>query len=374
MPSGHVSYSMSKLDMDMICSVPPGGNWKDIPLSIPSKRLEQIRRSGGRTTLYGRLHWDKPSFTITTYFNRPGNGTYVHPSENRMITSAEAARFQSFPDSFQFIGSKSMRTKQIGNAVPPLLAFQIAREIAKVEPTCRNIIDLFCGSGGLSLGFEWAGFNCLVANDNFKDASATYRANFPNTDFVFGDITTLETKEKIYSLIRNKPQADIVIGGPPCQGFSNAGKRLIDDPRNQLYKEFVEVVKVTKPRIVVMENVDGILSMDKGRAFESIKLDFMELGYYLEARKLNTVEYGIPQRRKRVIMIGSRADNISQMFPEKLCDSTNFLTAKDAIGDMPSDTVVDIDKIVNPSPASCNYQKLMQGDISPADYLNQLKL
>ena len=277
MPTGHVAYSMSQLDLDMVSSVPQGGSWKDIPLSVPSKRLDQIRLSGGRTTLYGRLAWDKPSFTITTYFNRPGNGTYVHPDSNRMITSAEAARFQSFPDSFTFLGSKTMRTKQIGNAVPPLLAYQIAKKINEVDPKCRNMIDLFSGAGGLSLGFEWAQYNCLVANDNFKVASETYQFNFTDTDFVFGDIVESSTKEKIFKILSNKESVDIVVGGPPCQGFSNAGKRLIDDPRNRLYKEFIDIVTSTCPRVVLMENVEGILSMENGRVFSEIRKDLEDL-------------------------------------------------------------------------------------------------
>ena len=102
----HTTYSLSKNDLRMVKSIPPGGNWKNIPLDIPSKRLEQIRVSGGRTTLYGRLSFEKPSYTITTYFNRPGNGTYIHPIHDRVISAREAARFQSFPDNYIFKGSK----------------------------------------------------------------------------------------------------------------------------------------------------------------------------------------------------------------------------------------------------------------------------
>lgn len=373
MPTGHVAYSMSELDLQMVSSVPQGGSWKDIPLSVPSKRLEQIRLSGGRTTLYGRLAWDKPSFTITTYFNRPGNGTYVHPDSDRMITSAEAARFQSFPDSFIFAGSKTMRTKQIGNAVPPLLAYQIAKQIHKIDPKCRNMVDLFCGAGGLSLGFEWANFNCLVANDNFNAASETYKSNFLKTDFVFGDIVEISTKEKIFKLLQNKESVDLVVGGPPCQGFSNAGKRLIDDPRNKLYKEFIDIVANTKPRVVLMENVEGILSMEKGRVFSEIRKDLEELGYFVDARKLNTVEYGIPQRRKRVIIIGSRDDNASLMFPEKITEITGPLTTRDAIGDLPLNPVLKIETNVKTKKAASVYQKLMQGAISPETFIQELK-
>ena len=129
----HVTYSLSDLDMAMVKSVPEGGNWKNIPEHIPSKRLDQIRLSGGRTTLYGRLRREHPSYTITTYFNRPGNGAYIHPKQDRVISAREAARLQSFPDKYVFHGSKTSLCKQIGNAVPPIMAYFIARRIKQIQ-------------------------------------------------------------------------------------------------------------------------------------------------------------------------------------------------------------------------------------------------
>ena len=119
----HICSPLSELDMEMIRSVPEGGNWQDIPPEIIQKsaRLTQIHRSGGRTTYYGRLRKNLPSYTINTYFNRPGNGTFVHPEQNRLISMREAARLQSFTDQYRFLGSYSSRYKQIGNAVPPPL-------------------------------------------------------------------------------------------------------------------------------------------------------------------------------------------------------------------------------------------------------------
>ncbi len=372
MPSGHVEYSVSELDMRMIRAVPQGGNWKDIPLDIPSQRLAQIRESGGRTTLYGRLHWNFPSFTVTTYFNRPGNGTYIHPDFNRVITSAEAARLQSFPDSYVFSGSKSLRTKQIGNAVPPLLAFSIASAIKELNPELETVVDLFCGSGGMTLGFHWAGFRTIVANDNFKDASNTYRLNNPDTTFIFGDITELDVKSQIYDSFTKQNQVDLIIGGPPCQGFSHAGKRLIEDPRNVLYREFVKVVEECNPKIFIMENVEGILSMDKGKVFSQIKEDFENLGYVVEGRKLLAAEFGVPQKRKRVLIIGSKLRSPDEYFPQSILEKMNFLTVKDAIGDLLVDTVQDIDQQVTPLPPQTVYQKFMQGKASIQEFLKSL--
>lgn len=374
MPSGHCAYSISNLDMQMILSVPPGGNWKNIPHSIPSKRLEQIRASGGRTTLYGRLRWDSPSYTITTYFNRPGNGCYIHPSKNRVLTSLEAARLQSFPDDFVFSGSKTSRTKQIGNAVPPLLAFSLGNSIRKYHPELETCVDLFSGSGGLTLGFKWSGFKTIVANDFFREAGMTYAANNPEVRFVPGDITSPAVQEEIISEVEKSGGVDIVIGGPPCQGFSNAGLRMIDDPRNLLYKNFVQIVKQCKPKIFIMENVEGILSINGGKTFEEIKSTFQSLGYDVTGKKLLAADFGVPQKRKRVFIVGSRIGTSECLLPEAILDSKNYATVADAIGDISVEPTENVeDQIVLSEPKS-NFQRLMQGLISPHDYLKALQI
>lgn len=369
MHHNHVTYSLSKNDLRMVKSVPQGGNWKNIPTSIPSKRLEQIRRSGGRTTLYGRLSLDKPSFTVTTYFNRPGNGSYIHPIEDRVISAREAARLQSFPDNFIFEGSKTSFCKQIGNAVPPLLAYAIAKQIKKQTKT-KNVLDLFCGAGGLSKGFEWAGYNIVAANDNFPAACLTYKKNHPKTKLIEGDITTKKIKDELFSAIRGK-KIDIIIGGPPCQGFSYAGKRLIDDPRNYLFKEFVEIVKRIKPQVVLLENVEGILTSNEGKTFESIKENFIALGYKLEGKKMHAVKYGVPQKRKRVVMIGVLKGDPNKCFPtEILSDESKYITVKEAIEDLPllENTI----KTTSNKLAS-SYQKFLKGLISISDFEKTLR-
>ncbi|UEA63007.1 DNA cytosine methyltransferase [Hoylesella buccalis] len=118
----HVAYKMCQHEVDMARHIPAGGNWKDIPEEITDNRLAKIRDSGGRTTYYGRLTWDKPSYTINTFFNRVPNGCNLHPDQMRVISTREAARLQSFPDDFVFISkTKSGIYKQIGNAVPPII-------------------------------------------------------------------------------------------------------------------------------------------------------------------------------------------------------------------------------------------------------------
>ena len=160
----HVAYKMCQHEMDMAQYIPAGGNWKNIPEEITDNRLANIRDGGGRTTYYGRLTWDKPSYTINTFFNRVPNGCNLHPEQMRVMSTREAARFQSFPDDFIFVGKKVGIYKQIGNAVPPLLARMISTLI-KPHLDNYNIVDLFAGCGGLSEGFIQNGFNLLAANE-----------------------------------------------------------------------------------------------------------------------------------------------------------------------------------------------------------------
>ena len=141
----HFSATLSNLDLQMVRSIPEGGNWKNIPESIPSKRLQQIRASyergeGSRSTYYGRLRRDKPSYTINTYFNRPGNGCHIHYSQNRVLSQREAARLQSFPDTHKFYGPKGSVNKQIGNAVPPPLALTNAAVVS-----CAQCLTMLYG-------------------------------------------------------------------------------------------------------------------------------------------------------------------------------------------------------------------------------------
>jgi DNA-cytosine methyltransferase len=367
----HVTFSLSKNDMKMVQSIPKGGNWKDIPLSIPSKRLEGIRKTGGRTTLYGRLEEHKPSYTITTYFNRPGNGAYIHPAQNRVISAREAARLQSFPDSYVFEGSKTSLPKQIGNAVPPLLAYSIAKKILKQTKT-KNVLDLFCGAGGLSLGFEWAGFNIIVANDNFKQACETYRRNHSNSTLIEGDVAKKDIKDRLLDISKNK-KVDIIVGGPPCQGFSYAGKRLIDDPRNFLYKEFVDLVQKINPPVFLIENVEGILTSNKGKTYKSIVKDFTKLGYLLCGKKIHSARFGVPQKRKRVIIIGTK-NGVSpeSCFPKDILnDETQYINVNCAIGDLPKINVNSSKNVMKvTTKAKSDYQKFMRREISVKNFID----
>ena len=162
-----------------------------------------------------------------------------------------------------------------------------------------KVISLFSGAGGMDIGFINSGFEIVWANDFFKEAVESYKKNIGD-HIVYGDITKIKSNEM-------PDDIDLVIGGFPCQGFSVANtKRSMKDERNFLYKEMLRVIKDKKPKFFVAENVKGILSMEKGKVIEMIKKDFESIGYKVDARLLNAAEYGVPQARERVVIIGNR--------------------------------------------------------------------
>ena len=168
-----------------------------------------------------------------------------------------------------------------------------------MKPT---VIDLFAGVGGLSLGFEMEGFDILLANEFDQSIATAYKENHKSTNVVVGDITSLDLS-KVFGEYVNK--IDVVIGGPPCQGFSQKGKRkTINDERNFLFKHYVEVVKFVKPKYFVMENVPNLLPAEKGFFLNEIKGLFKGYGYSIRYGILNAADYGVPQNRRRAIIIG----------------------------------------------------------------------
>jgi DNA-methyltransferase (dcm) len=163
-----------------------------------------------------------------------------------------------------------------------------------------KVVSLFSGAGGLDLGFKMAGHEIIWANDNFLDAVETYRKNL-------GDHIICEDIYKID--ISQIPDCDIVIGGFPCQGFSIANmKRHADDSRNELYKMLIKVIVTKQPKFFVAENVKGILSLEHGEVIKMIMNDFNSIGYTSEYRVLNAANYGVPQLRNRVVIVGVRND------------------------------------------------------------------
>jgi len=206
-----------------------------------------------------------------------------------------------------------------------------------------TITSLFSGAGGLDLGLIQAGNTVIWANDIDKDAVETYRTNIGN------HINCKDIKDVPLSEI---PSSDVVVGGFPCQGFSLANlKRDVSDERNQLYLFFYSVVKDKKPKYFIAENVKGILSLGNGSIIRQIVADFDNAGYLVEVHKVNVADYGVPQHRERVIIIGQRkdiADHMLFVFPapshsESDVNMKPWVSIKDALSSVPTDYNKDTD-------------------------------
>jgi DNA (cytosine-5)-methyltransferase 1 len=386
----HVSGTLSALDRQVIDSVPAGGNWRNLPAGFDSQRIKQIRRSvangeGSRSTYYGRLRWDRPAYTISTYFSRPGNGCFIHPAAPRLISVREAARLQSFPDVYRFSGNGRKRFLQVGNAVPPLLAFQIARALPP-----GPAIDLFAGAGGLSLGFSWAGHHILAAVDNDPAAIETLRRNgHDSTEVLKADLsdpTSHATTMRHLVRIAGETGIQTLMGGPPCQGFSTAGHCRLDDPRNKLVFSFVTAAEVLRPNFVLMENVPAILWRGRRAILDEICSNLSQLGYQTSIIVAHAEGYGVPQLRRRLFLLGALAGTIRWPLPwrrilepsqlryqpaEHLSDELSApLTVADAIGDLPCETYSDGDvgSDYHAAPAT-PYQHWVRGDLPLKEFV-----
>lgn len=205
------------------------------------------------------------------------------------------------------------------------------------SPKKTNItfVDLFCGAGGLSKGLELAGLEGICGLDWFKEAGMTYEKNFDHP-FVNGDISLDETKHLFYETVKNQlagRHLNVVAGGFPCQGFSLAGNRIVDDPRNFLYKELLEIVNTLKPDFVLCENVKGLRSMLGGKVEQKIIADFEAIGYKMNVTVLNAADYCVPQKRERVIFVGNRIGK-TNYHPNPLLQPNNYRTTANAIEDL----------------------------------------
>lgn len=192
-----------------------------------------------------------------------------------------------------------------------------------------NVIDLFCGCGGLSYGFERAGFNILLGIDNDKKALETFELNHHGAKSICADITEVHYERDIKPLIGEKT-VDVIIGGPPCQGMSLSGPRKFDDPRNKLYLSYIRLVDEIRPQIFVIENVPGLVGLFGGKIKDSIIEKFTDMGYAIQYKILCASDYGVPQSRKRVVFVGSRIGDFKYPEPQE-----RVITCSMALSDLP---------------------------------------
>lgn len=217
-----------------------------------------------------------------------------------------------------------------------------------------NVLDLFCGCGGLSYGFESAGYNIILGIDNDKKALETFELNHKDAKSICGDITTIH-KVDIDKITDNK-QIDVIIGGPPCQGMSLSGPRRFDDPRNILYLSYIRLVEEIKPKAFVIENVPGLGSLFGGQIKDSILKKLTDLGYTVKYQIVCAADYGVPQTRRRVVFVGLRNNEFE--FPSK---QNERITCSMALSDLPP--LIDTlgrDEQEYATDCTCDYQKLMR--------------
>jgi len=188
-------------------------------------------------------------------------------------------------------------------------------------------LDLFCGAGGLSLGFSQAGWECVGAVDSWDDAVRTYRRNFPKHSVLLGDIAKFDPG---YFGLR-VGNVDWVIGGPPCQGFSTVGKREREDPRNALVRHFAHIVRELSPLGFLVENVVGLRDM---KFVVGVRRLFERMGYHVDVAVLRSADFGVPQLRHRIFFVG-RNDGRGFRFPKPQREPNQYVSVWDAIGDLP---------------------------------------
>ena len=226
------------------------------------------------------------------------------------------------------------------------------------KPFKVNVIDLFCGCGGLSLGFKREGFNILAGLDNDESALKTFNHNLDtlalNTDL--GSPTYVdEIKEQI-----NGQSVDVIIGGPPCQGFSLTGTRILNDPRNSLFKSFFNSIDVFNPRVVLLENVKGMNTLYGGVVIKQINSEFELRGYKTVSAVLNSSDFGVPQNRERFFIIASKIDK-KLVMPKPILKKEFKISCEDAISDLHDfqNSLGDEESSYQSKPISF-YQKLMR--------------
>lgn len=199
-----------------------------------------------------------------------------------------------------------------------------------------KVLDLFCGVGGFSYGFQMTGkYEIVLGVDMWDKALSTFEKNHDNTNFLCHDLTMLDSS----FWLNYKDKIDVIIAGPPCQGFSMSGKREVGDTRNSLFEEVVKITKELSPKYVIIENVVGLISMkttDGIKIPDLIKKEFNEIGYFVDYKVLNAADYGVPQARQRVIFLISKKYPLD--FPKERFTKENYVTVGDALGNVNPDS------------------------------------
>lgn len=326
----HETRVYTGIVLERLKHLPSGGKMGDLPAYLQHKSFVRTgdKKTGGPNMRLLRLEMDKPALTVTAYiFNK-----FVHPCEDRYLTPREAACLQDFPVDYEFKGTLGQVQKQIGNAVPIKLAKAIALEVANYfinqnKGGVKRVASYFCGAGGLDLGFEQASnhsvqFKTAFSTDIEPWTEATIKTNRPEWNFHQADIKALKP-EIVKAALGCRP--DVIIGGPPCQPFSVAGKqKATEDPLGTLYRDYIRHIDWLRPEIVVMENVYGLAQVKSADMVQEIVKSFEAIGYAVKYAELMAADYGTPQKRRRLFFIA--AQNLAYFqFPEPTHSEFNNL-------------------------------------------------
>nr|AAC97192.1 modification methylase M.NspHI [Nostoc sp. ATCC 29106] len=260
----------------------------------------------------------------------------------------QSTQLSFFPDEDENKSTKKQKKPKLGryerikrelenNDIDPYKKF-IDVDTPLIAASQYNFVDLFCGAGGITQGLIQAGFQALASVETSSIASATHQRNFPHCHHFCGDIE--QFSPKIWLKQIGSPEVNLVVGGPPCQGFSVAGKRDPKDPRNRLFYEFVRVVSEIRPWYVVMENVPGILTIQNGNVKQAIIEAFESIGYpNISVAILESADYGIPQIRPRAIFIANRF-GMPNPYPKAQLSPEKYKPIESAISDLPEYTPI----------------------------------
>lgn len=231
----------------------------------------------------------------------------------------------------------------------------------KSAPIC---IDLFAGAGGLSEGLRQAGFTSVAAVDFDKNATATYAKNHPNTVVLTRDISTLDPDELLRIL--DGRELDLLAGGPSCQGYSTHGKRDAEDPRNFLFKHYIRIARALRPKWILIENVQGMLTYDKGHFKKIILSELVQMGYHADAKVLVAADYGVPQLRRRILFLATRT-NAEISFPKPTHSPTGASGLKPYV--TVGETFFDLPKLLDRTAPAVKYKAKATPDTEFQKYI-----
>lgn len=367
----HKSASHKQSTIEVIRQVPHDGGNR--PAGVGPECLDKVN---GFSDVYGRLYWDRPSITITHYARNPASGRYTHPEQDRGLTAREAALLQSFPNGFEFTGRSDDIYRQIGEAVPPMLSAAIAAnvliELVSKRPTQEELdlspqsinepvsssyssviagiktkekmtratkftcIDSFCGAGGLGLGLQRAGFDILLSFDIDQICIDTINANkkYFNHSAETADIADMLNGKLLKKCNLERGELFLLAGGPPCQGFSVQRRGSDIDVRNELVLKYGQLIDELYPMYFVMENVTGIAGKRGKTILQQLIENVEKIGYTVHVDLLDAQDFGVPQRRKRYIIVGERNDMGEHYeYPRPISERR---TVRDVIGKLPA--------------------------------------